>query len=241
MSPRFYVPNLSDADRVDLDGPEAHHLLHVLRLSIGETITLFDGLGNEAVAEIVGRTKRAAQLRILSRFVTPDTTLPLILATAVPKGERFRWLVEKATELGVRRLVPLETARSTVDPRESKLDKLRQTVIAACKQSGRSRLMEIAPVTDWRAFLESECQNRRAFIAHPTSKPVDFSRFRNDDPTILTVVAIGPEGGFTEEEIENAQRRGMQPLSLGPRLLRIETAAIALAALFGIVEASGAA
>ena len=155
-----------------------------------------------------------------------------ILATAVPKGDRFDWLIEKATELGVTRIIPLVTARSSVDPREGKLDKLRQTIIAACKQCGRNHLLELSAVTAWSDFVRTEFSNRAAFIAHPSSDPVDlapeiidFSR----QPSLLFV--IGPEGGFTDEEVAWAMSCGAKGLRLGSLVLRIETAAIALAAL----------
>src|SRR5690606_38633593 len=140
----FYLPESLDRPELTLTGSEAHHLSHVLRLGPGAIVTLFDGEGNEAVAEVISTGKRDVRLKqhsFANRFDPTDVSITL--AVAPPKGDRFRWMVEKATELGVARLVPLLTTRTIVDPRESKLDKLRQTVIAACKQCGRSRLMEI--------------------------------------------------------------------------------------------------
>jgi 16S rRNA (uracil1498-N3)-methyltransferase len=132
----------------------------------------------------------------------------------------------------VTRIVPLVTSRSSVDPRDSKLDKLRQTVIAACKQSGRNHLLELSPVTALADFVRGEFPHRTAFIAHPSLDtsplPVGAATL-NDQPS--TVFAIGPEGGFTNEEVALAVATGAKPISLGPLVLRIETAAIALAAL----------
>ncbi|TXT17464.1 MAG: hypothetical protein FD138_4576, partial [Planctomycetota bacterium] len=128
---------------VELDGAESHHLLHVLRAKVGDRIGLFNGRGEEAIAELVNHRKRSAELRITDCWTTPNESGELVLATALPKGDRARWLVEKATELGVTRIIPLRTVRSVVEPGEGKIDKLTQAAIAACKQSGRSRLPQI--------------------------------------------------------------------------------------------------
>jgi len=215
-----------------LDGPEAHHLMHVLRIAAGEMVEVFDGRGWVASAEVVTVRKRDVELRVVTARREMPPAREVILGTAVPKGDRFDWLIEKATELGVTRIVPLVTSRSSVDPRDSKLDKLRQTVITACKQCGRNHLLELSPVTAWVDFVRSEFPNRAAFVAHPSSGARPLSPGVSTlDHQPSTVFAIGPEGGFTKEEIELAVAAGAMPISLGPLVLRIETAAIALAAL----------
>jgi len=229
MPHRFYLPELSETGIATLEGLEAHHLIHVLRAKAGEAVELFNGSGLVATAEIMVVRKRDAELRILDARRDPAPSRQVILGTAVPKGDRFDWLIEKATELGVARLIPLVTSRSIVDPRDSKLDKLRQTVIAACKQSGRNHLMEVSPVTAWSDFCQREFPNHSSFIAHPhpgastisVSLVVDHSRI---------VFAVGPEGGFTDDEVALAVKCGATPISLGPHILRIETAGLALAA-----------
>ena len=232
MPDRFFAPSCSESGTLTLDGPEAHHLMHVLRIAPGEQVEVFDGRGLVVSAEVVALRKRDVELRVMAARREPSPTREVILGTAVPKGDRFDWLIEKATELGVTRLVPLVTSRSSVDPRDSKLDKLRQTVIAACKQCGRNHLLEISPVTAWADFVRSELPHRAAFIAHPSSDASPLS------PGLLTlghqsstVFAIGPEGGFTDEEVALAVASGAKPVSLGQLVLRIETAAIAVAAL----------
>lgn len=209
----------------------------MLRLRAGDRVSLFDGNGTNALAEIVTTLKRNAQLRIVEKHHCEEARPRLVLATAVPKGDRFRWLVEKATELGVARLVPLETELSSVDPRERKLDKLRQTVIAACKQCGRSRLMEIDRVTHWNDFVAAEMPGHRAVVAHPVSDArLDLEQLQRDWRGATVVAAIGPEGGFTPEEVELAIQAGARPICLGPQLLRIETAAIAVATLCALLR-----
>jgi 16S rRNA (uracil1498-N3)-methyltransferase len=154
---------------------------------------------------------------------------PLTLATAVPKGERFDWLVEKAVEVGVARLVPLITARSVVDPRPAKLDRLRRAVVEASKQCGRNRLMRLDPPADFAAYLAAEPAPGR-LLAHPGGPaPADWAGTGSQPgPAAL---AIGPEGGFSEAEVEAARAAGWRVVALGPTLLRIETAAIVGAAI----------
>ena len=232
MSDRFHLSPLPESGPCLLEGAEAHHLMHVLRIAVGEVVELFDGQGAVVTAKVVAVRKRDVELHAVAARREAVPAREVILATAVPKGDRFDWLVEKATELGVTRIVPLVTARSSVDPREGKLDKLRQTIIAACKQCGRNHLLKLSAVTAWSDFVKHELPNRAAFIAHPVSDPaglapefIDFSQ----PPSLL--FAIGPEGGFTDEEVAMAMSCGAKALRLGSLVLRIETAAIALAAL----------
>ena len=233
MTARFYVPTTLDVPVVELCGQEAHHLAHVLRKKAGETVCLFDGQGTEATGQIVSVSKQAVNLQIVdTRSIPVEAPVTVVLGTAVPKGDRFRWLVEKATELGVARLVPLETDRSVVDPSAEKLHKMRQTVIAASKQCGRSRLMGIDQPTAWDAFISQEFPNRAAFVAHPTGQPV--WQIARQPITMEVVVAVGPEGGFTDLELQRAIQAGARPIDLGHQILRIETAAVVLATVFGL-------
>ncbi len=232
MPVRFYSAPLPESGPCLLEGPEAHHLMHVLRIAAGEVVELFDGRGLVVTANVVAVRKRDVELNVVTARREAVPAREVILATAVPKGDRFDWLIEKATELGVTRIVPLITARSSVDPRDGKLDKLRQTVIAACKQCGRNHLLELSAVTAWSDFVMDEFSNRAAFIAHPSLDSTDFTielTGFSEQPSLL--FAIGPEGGFTDEEVALAIRCGAKPLRLGSLVLRIETAAIALAAL----------
>jgi 16S rRNA (uracil1498-N3)-methyltransferase len=162
--------------------------------------------------------------------VSRELTRPLTLAVALPKGERQKWLVEKATELGATRLVPLITERGVAQPVEAALDRLRRTVIEASKQCGRNRLMEIAaPVSACALFSQASTADER-LIADPAGQPLAATAIGAGTGILA---AIGPEGGFAPAELAAAREAGWQPVSLGPRILRIETAAIALAAWTG--------
>jgi 16S rRNA (uracil1498-N3)-methyltransferase len=236
MPRRFYVAHPLDVASLTLAGAEAHHLLHVLRLGISDEVILFDGQGSEASARITAVSDSGtAELQLLEhRPAQSETPFPITLGVAVPKGDRFAWLVEKATELGVTRLVPLVTDRSVVEPGEGKLERMQKTIVEASKQSGRGRLMELGPLTKWSEFVD-EFENGDAYIADPGGDLCDFSAHHVTRPVIL---AVGPEGGFTDAELDLACEAGAQLISLGPRTLRIETAALALATLFSL---SGAA
>ncbi len=243
MPERFFAPVDLSCGAVRLDESESRHAIAVLRLKPGDVVVAFDGRGNEATARVAAVSRRHVDLEVIA--VRSDerepVVPPLVLATAFPKGDRIRWLVEKATELGVDRLIPLQTERSVVDPREGKLDKLRQTVVAACKQCGRNRLMEIAPVTAWNAVVSAYgsagsaverdgATPTRLIVAHPGGTPWREA-VESLPPGATVCVAIGPEGGFTSAEIDLATGAGCRGQALGPLLLRVETAAVAAAAL----------
>jgi 16S rRNA (uracil1498-N3)-methyltransferase len=236
MADRYYCDVPITTDRAELKGPEAHHLLHVIRARVGDRVTLFDGSGCEfpAVVERLGRAD--VELAVLDR-VAVDRELPmeLVLAVALPKGERQKWLVEKVVELGVARLVPLVTARGVAQPWGQAVDRLRRGVIEASKQCGRNRLMEIGFPKAWPEFLDATEQIPCRWLAHPhtAAGTVVGSGGGWDRGGKSITLAVGPEGGFTDEEVAAAVAAGWQTVDLGPRTLRVETAAIALAALAG--------
>lgn len=222
---RAYVHDPIIANRVTLIGSEAHHLSRVRRVGPGEVIILFDGREGVFEGKVESVDRNRVEVSILKSLdPRPQPSVILSLATAVPKGERFDWLVEKATELGVARIIPVRTERSVVDPRSSKLDRLRNVVIEACKQSGRDRLLEIDDPTHLNDLIAS-IPPGEGFIAHPGGEPM-ARRARLDRMTL----AIGPEGGFTDPEVDRAIASGWKLIGLGPNLLRIETAALAASA-----------
>jgi 16S rRNA (uracil1498-N3)-methyltransferase len=195
-------------------------------------VTLFDGSGGEFDAEITVCGRSTVELAVLTRReVDRELAFSLTLGVPLPKGDRQRWIVEKAVELGVTRLVPLRTER-TVATGDKVGEKLDRYVIEASKQCGRNRLMEIAEPQSWSKWLAAPADARR-WVADPTGdaiRAVDLSQGRS------TFAAVGPEGGLTEGELAVARSSGWEIVSLGPRVLRIETAAVALAATFTVAE-----
>jgi len=225
MADRFYVNSPLAPGPVVLDGPEAHHLAVVCRLRPGDALCLFNGDGRQYPATVREVARRAVTVEVTG-IESPERELPfrLLVAAPVPKGDRAQFLVEKLTELGASAFVPLSTTRSVVQPREAKLDKLQRYVIEASKQCGRNVLMEVCPLREWPAFCRDTQLPVLKVLAHPGSH---FSALSPMGANVA--VAVGPEGGFTEEEVALAVGAGWQATSLGPRILRVETAALVLA------------
>jgi 16S rRNA (uracil1498-N3)-methyltransferase len=236
MSDRFFSAAPITTGRAALDGTEAHHLLHVMRVSIGDHVTLFDNSGVEFTAVIEKLGRRNVHLRIVDRKqISRELPFSMTVGVALPKGDRQKWLVEKLTELGVTAVVPLETARGVAQPTHSALERLERAVIEAAKQCGRNCLMQIARPRSWEQWISQSASiagdprspEPRRLLAHPGGRvlsTLDLSIARN------TALTVGPEGGLTEDELAVAITAGWQNVDLGPRILRIETAAIALTA-----------
>ena len=238
MARRCYSDAPITGDQATLDGSEAHHLLHVLRATPGMAVTLFDGSDQEFDAEVTACKRSTVELAIIeSRLVDRELPQPLILGVALPKGDRQRWIVEKSVELGVTRIVPLITERSE----KQGGDKLGRYVIEASKQCGRNRLMEIAEPMRWSDWLAAEAPavggvsdaEPRRWVAHPTGVRPTAVEFAEQLPTLL---AIGPEGGLSDGEVEAAVAAGWKAIGLGERILRIETAALGLVACLTIPQ-----
>ncbi|MBI1903208.1 MAG: 16S rRNA (uracil(1498)-N(3))-methyltransferase [Planctomycetia bacterium] len=239
MTHRFFLEQPPRDGRAVLAGPEAHHLAHVLRAKPGDAALLFDGSGREYAAKVVRVVRDRAELEIVSEaIVDRECPLTMTLGVALPKGDRQRWLLEKLVELGVARLVPLETERGVAQPTGHALARLRRAVIEASKQCGRNKLMEIRPAAAWSDFVgqarmdkTEEGQPIMRWVAHPGGTQLkEAMRSWPESMPEGAWLAVGPEGGFTGEEMGAAGRAGWQCVDLGPRILRIETAALFLAA-----------
>jgi 16S rRNA (uracil1498-N3)-methyltransferase len=229
MSERFFITTQPAGDRAVLEGDEARHLTRVLRAKVGDTVSLFDGRGREWPARVASLGRDRVELDTTEPTVDPvPVAIPLTLAVALPKGERQKWMVEKLTELGAARLVPLETTRGVAEATASAQARLERVVIEACKQCGRNTLMEIAAGRPLDRLLAEVPAGACVVIAHPGGAPLDVATM---PPTATAMLAlVGPEGGFTDDELCIADRAGVIRISLGPHILRVETAAIALAA-----------
>lgn len=227
MSERFFIEPAITGDRALLTGSEVHHLAGVMRAKIGDKITLFDGSGAEFVGQIVALKKDRCELTILRREeISREPAVAVIAGVALPKGDRQKWLVEKLTELGVTQLVPLLTTRGVVQPGEQAAVRLRRSAIEASKQCGRNRLLEIAAPMNAEAWFAQVPASEVRLLADPAGEPCSFGELAR----ARVFFAVGPEGGFTAAEVTAARDAGWQSVSLGRSILRIETAAIALAA-----------
>ena len=231
MSERFFLATPPSGGRAVLAGDEARHVSRVLRAQVGDEVVLFDGKGNQWPARVAAIGRDRVELDADEpRAAVPALEPRLTLAVALPKGERQKWMVEKLTELGVHRLVPLETVRGVAEATPAAQARLERVVIEACKQCGRNTLMEIGTGRTLAHFLTNLPHGAHIVIAHPDPRgmPLDATLVQ---PAAKEVIAlVGPEGGFTFEELAAAECAGVIRVSLGPHILRVETAAIALAA-----------
>lgn len=228
MADRFYTPDPLGPGEYVLAGPDAHHLATVRRFAAGDEVVLFNGDGHDYPAQIVSVGKRAVALNVLAPVaVDRELPFPLVVASALPKGDRADFLIEKLTELGVTRFVPLLTARAVVHPKPSVVEKFARMVIEASKQCGRNRLMHIDPPQKWPDLLARTDLPASRVVLHTGPNLAGLTASGG------CAVAVGPEGGFAPEEVAAALAAGWTAASLGPRVLRVETAAVAVAALLG--------
>ena len=221
--PRLYVETpLGVGALVALDAAKANYLGNVLRLKAGDQILLFDGASGEWLSSILDVGKKRMTLAVAKRTRPPETVPDLWLAFAPVKRAPIEWLIEKATELGVAKLLPVVTARTVVE--RLRLDRLQSIAIEAAEQCGRTVLPEIAKAVALDAFLKDS--ERALYFADETGGEPTATAFAPGPATIL----IGPEGGFTPDERAAIRAApNARAISLGPRILRAETAALAAA------------
>ncbi len=247
MADRFFVSEPVVGPAAVLAGAEAHHLIHVLRATPGLEVTLFDGSGAEFAARVTRLGRSDVELSIVERR-EPDRELAVrvTLGVALPKQDRQRWLVEKVVELGVGRVVPLTARRAVAQPSPEALNRLQRVVIEASKQCGRNRLMEIAPGQTPAEFFPAftarlefagwlipvECHSRRPWHSHKPPRRPRATRWKsrkrfaiaqrispaNQSPPSEISLAVGPEGGFTSDEVAAAGSHGWQMVDLGNRI-----------------------
>ncbi|MBL9122700.1 MAG: 16S rRNA (uracil(1498)-N(3))-methyltransferase [Planctomycetaceae bacterium] len=243
MADRYFVSQPIAGDRVVLSEAEAHHLARVMRAQPGDEVVLFDGTGGEYRARLEQVTRHEVRLSVGPRLeIDREARLRVTLGVALPKGDRQRWLIEKAVELGVARLIPLETQRGVAQPAANTLERLARGVIEAAKQCGRNRLMEVAAAASWSSFVGAAPGGSVRLLAHPAGEmPADAGAAKPlsllSPPHSLAAqtevwIAVGPEGGLTADEVRAALDQDWQAVDLGARILRVETAALALAGAY---------
>lgn len=230
---RFFTELLPAAGLLKIGGPEAKHIHRVLRMTEGDLIVAFDGRGGEAECRISEVGKREVVVEVVSRTDT-DRELPrsIEVAVALPKGDRQRVLVDGMVQLGVTRLVPLVSTRGVAQPNSGAIARLERFALEASKQCGRNTLMEIAASTTVGA-LAATSDAAVGIVAHPYGdvariQDVVFDAAAENAGGTRLSCAVGPEGGFTDEEVRVFSLAGWQAVGLGPRILRIEMAAIML-------------
>ena len=232
---RVYVETpLAAGKRLVVEGSAANHITRVLRLRSGDALTVFDGNGGEFGARIQEFRKDSVVVAVEEhRPLERESPLPLTLAQGISRGERMDWVIQKATELGTARIVPLFTKRSVVrlDEKQAdrKLQHWRAIAIAACEQCGRNRIPELAAPVDFFHVLPAEASGATRLLLSPTGdlRIEDLGQDVRQGASKGITVLIGPEGGLEDVEQEAALAAGFKAVRLGPRVLRTETAAIA--------------
>jgi 16S rRNA (uracil1498-N3)-methyltransferase len=230
MPRRIHVPQLHPGE-ITLTSEQAHHARKVLRLEDGAAVEIFDDTGRVAAGVLLHRGTSEAAVRIESAILEPRRKFLLTIAAAVPKGERADWMVEKLSELGVETFMPLAAARSVVLPRgRNKQERWERIALESAKQSRRSGTMRIAPLTPVAAALKELAGNGWVLSTADDAQPIALA---TRSPLSSLTAFIGPEGGWTAEELVAFSQAGVVPVRLTDTVLRVETAAIAAA---GIVQ-----
>ena len=232
----FCAPAVAEPAEIALSADESHHLVAVNRARVGDTVVAFDGRGAEWICELASDRKQAAVLKVRFRQTAKPLPYAITLGQALPKGASMDAIVRKATEIGAARIVPLESERTQVhfdsERSDRKIDKWQTAALEAAKQCGNPFLPEIAPVQKASAFMEQARGYDLKLIAslHPGAKSLKdvLATFRAAHGRAPREVLwlIGPEGDFTPAEMSLSQSAGFEPITLGPLVLRCETAAV---------------
>ena len=233
---RFYVPFHAGLKNLWIDSSESHHIVRVKRLKVGDNIIVFNGMGDEFEAEIDDIEDNRVKVKInQQKTIRNENTIGIDIAFAIPKGKRSHLLVQKCTELGVHRLIPTNYARSVVKLKDNcsmKIKKWQKIAIEASKQCGRNTITEIGEVVDFDRILNTTDSYDLPLFACNQSDSDNLRNTLQEHPKPNNILSlIGPEGGFTSKEIEMAKSAGCKFVSLGSRILRVETAAIAVSAI----------
>ena len=227
--PYFYFPDLNQSTGLTkMDEEMRRHVVTVLRMEVGEKIMLMDGVGNVAEVDIIEASKKSLLVSINNKNFYPPPSQKLVLAISTLKNaSRFEWMLEKVTEIGITEIIPLISERT--ERVHFKEDRLKQIIVSACLQSKQCWM----PILQEPQKLQAVVQNstiERKFIAHC----IDSSKEKLQKQSCDSILLIGPEGDFTQTEIEIALSNGFLPVTLGDSRLRTETAGVVGAVLMKI-------
>lgn len=230
MIPRFFCPfPLTPGATVELPEAVAHHALTVLKVGAGETVILFDGQGGEWQAVLQPAGKRPLARLVACSDPVRESSLQVTLVQALPAADKMDWIMQKAVELGVSRIQPVSARRSVVKlsgPRaERRLAHWQGVAVAACEQSGRTRVPEVLPLLDLPRYLALASEDASLRLIAAPAATLHLQQL--PPPKTSVDLLIGPEGGFEDDELLAARAAGFQAIHLGPRVLRTETAGLA--------------
>ena len=236
MSERFFLNQPVSESTATLDGDQAHHLARVMRAKAGDQVVLFDGKGNEYQATIEEVSKKNVSLAIDSVALVPDPNEPQItIACALPKGDRQKFLIEKLVELGANRFIPLKSSRSVAEANPKVIARIAKQIVEASKQCRRNWLMEVgSPLSVDQLLEEFSGSEGSCLLADPYVASGNEILHRGE----ASVIAIGPEGGFTPKESQRFADHDWTSVCFSPNVLRIETAAAAAVAITRAAKSS---
>ena len=234
--PRIYCDaELRENEQHLLPSDAAHHVVTVLRMGAGRPLVLFNGRGSEFCAVIVEASKKNVCVEIKEENkISRESPLMTELAIGISRGDRLDWVLQKATELGVTRIVPLFTERTEVKLSKERLKKKQEQwhkiCVTACEQCQRNLLPYVAEAQSLVDYLSDSSADQKYVLHHRSQKKLSINQ-----RTSSVALLVGPEGGLSDAEIELAQLHGFEPLTLGPRVMRTETAPLAALSLMQYV------
>jgi len=228
---RFYTPPENISEKITInDKAEVHHIRDVLRMKIGQVAIIFDGKGSEYSAKIISHDEREVKLSIIKKNAMEEKDLfKVCLACALPKKSKFEFIVEKATELGVERIIPLQTSRTIVNLKgereDKKVSRWQGIAINASEQSQRKTIPKIEKIFTFKDAVQEVSRYDICFIPCLLGKRKKIEEVFHQFKGKNIMVFIGPEGDFTPEEVKFAIKSGCQPVTLGERVLKVDSAA----------------
>ena len=232
--PRFYVPNPSIQDELlKIEGEEVKHIRKVLRLKAGDKIIVFNGLGKEYEGTILEEKPSSVLVKVQNIFFPPkDSPLEVTLAQSLLKGEKMDFLIQKATELGVKEIIPFFSSRSVpLLERSRRLQRHRRwerIAVEASKQCGRAVVPKIESLKDYSEMLQIASPDGLRLILWERDGIKLKEVLETSEERMKIFFVVGPEGGFSKEEVDEAEKSGFIPVILGRRVLRAETASLCL-------------
>ena len=219
---RFYEKDVFKTNKIT--GEEFKHLKNVLRCDVGEEIICLNGDGNEYISEITRIADGFAEIKIKEvKKCMRDPKINITVFMGLPKGDKFEFLIQKLSELGVSNLIPFESSFTIAKPKDKKLDRYKKLAVEACKQCGRSKPLNVKECITFKNLLENVKNYETCYFAYENSLEGNFDDVKGQQNV---AVIIGAEGGFSEEEAKKLVLAGAKEVSLGRRILRCETAPI---------------
>ena len=243
----FFISSEAVKDgRITITGPDVNHIKNALRMRAGETLLITTSAEEDFRCRILSIEEKQVEAEILSREESRELPMRFYLFQGLPKGDKMEWIIQKAVELGGGRVMPVATKKTVVKRdakrEKAKLERWQAIAESAAKQSGRGRIPQVGKILGFQEALQWAASLDRAWIPYEKEEGMEATRRElaalSGEVTSVGIF-IGPEGGFDEEEIRQAREAGIQPISLGKRILRTETAGLAILSLL-MMKAEGA-